>query len=56
MANITGKSLATVKNYLNKYQELNEMFEIIKKNSGTESQFKNSQYNQNKISKMAKKE
>lgn len=56
LANITGKSLATVKNYLIKYQELNEMFEIIKKNSGTKSQFKNSQYNQNKISKMAKME
>lgn len=56
LATLTGKSLATIKNYLNKYQELNEMFEIIKKNSGTESQFKNSQYNQNKISKMAKKE
>lgn len=54
LALITGISIATIKNYLNKNQELNEMFEIIKMYSGTKSQLKNSEYNQNKISKMAK--
>ena len=54
LALITGISLSTIKNYLYKYQELNEMFETIRMNSGTKSQLKNSKYNQNKISKMAK--
>lgn len=54
LAQITGVSLATIKNYLNNYQELNEMFEVIKMHSGTKSQLKNSEYNHNKISKMAK--
>lgn len=54
LALITGNSLSTIKNYLNKYQELNEMFETIRMNSGTKSQLKNSEYNQNKISKIAK--
>jgi hypothetical protein len=54
LAQITGVSLATIKNYLNKHKELNEMFETIRMNSGTKSQMKNSKYNQNKISKMAK--
>jgi hypothetical protein len=54
LAQITGVSLATIKNYLNKHKELNEMFETIRMNSGTKSQMKNSKYNQNKISKMVK--
>jgi hypothetical protein len=54
LALITGNSLSTIKNYLNNYQELNEMFETIRMNSGTKSQLKNSEYNQNKISKIAK--
>lgn len=53
LSQVTGISLATIKNYLNNYQELNEMFETIKMNSGTKSQLKNSKYNQNRISKMA---
>lgn len=54
LSQVTGISLATIKNYLNRYQELNEMFEVIKMHSGTKSQLKNSEYNHNKISKMAK--
>lgn len=54
LSQVTGISLATIKNYLNKFQELNEMFEVIKMHSGTKSQLKNSEYNHNKISKMAK--
>lgn len=51
---ITGHSIATIKNYLKNYEELNEMFEEVKNHSGTMQQIKDKKYNQIKISKMAK--
>ena len=45
---ITKLSLSTIKNYLNKYSELNKMFELVKENSGTDKQMKNKEYNLNK--------
>lgn len=53
LKDITNLSLASVKNYLNKYKELNEMFEVVKSNSGTKKQEKTKKYNLAKISKMA---
>jgi hypothetical protein len=50
---ITNLSLASIKNYLNKHKELNEMFEAVKANSGTKKQVKTKLYNLAKISKMA---
>lgn len=51
---ITGHSIATIKNYLKNFKELNDMFEEVKNHSGTMQQIKDKKYNQTKISKMAK--
>ena len=44
----TSLSLSTIKNYLNKYPELNEIYLTIKENSGTTKQRKQKEYNTNK--------
>ena len=44
----TSLSLSTIKNYLNKYPELKEIYLIIKENSGTAEQRKQKMYNLNK--------
>jgi hypothetical protein len=41
----TSLSLATIKNYLNKYPELKHIYQSIKKNSGTAKQIKKKEYN-----------
>jgi len=54
LKDITGHSIATIKNYLKNYEELNEMFDEVKKHSGTIQQIKDKKYNETKISKTAK--
>jgi hypothetical protein len=54
LAEITGLSYATTKNYLNDYPALNDAYEQVNRLSGTDKQHKNRQYNFNKISKVAK--
>ena len=53
LKDITDLSLASIKNYLKKHKELNEMFETVKANSGTKKQIKTKLYNLAKISKIA---
>lgn len=54
LAEITGLSYATTKNYLNDYPALNDAYQQVNRMSGTDKQHKNRQYNFNKISKVAK--
>ena len=49
----TGLSLRTIKNYLNKYIPLNELFDKVKELSKTEKQRQISLYNSNKLVKRA---
>ena len=44
----TNLSLSTIKNYLNNYPELKEIYQSIKENSGTVKQRKQKEYNTNK--------
>ena len=44
----TRLSLSTIKNYLNNYPELKEIYQSIKENSGTVKQRKQKEYNTNK--------
>jgi len=48
LKNETNLSLSTIKNYLNKYSELNEIYQLVKNNSGTVKQIKQRKYNLNK--------
>lgn len=48
LKNETNLSLSTIKNYLNKYSELNEIYQLVKNNSGTVKQIKQREYNLNK--------
>lgn len=48
LKDITGLSLSTIKNYLNRYPELKEIYDSIKDNSGTAKQRKQKEYNTNK--------
>ena len=48
LKNTSNLSLSTIKNYLNNYPELNEIFRSIKDNSGTAKQRKQKEYNINK--------
>jgi hypothetical protein len=54
LAEITGLSYATTKNYLNDYPALNDAYEQVNRLSGTNKQQKNRLYNFNKIIKVAK--
>jgi len=45
----TNLSLSTIKNYLNNYPELKEIYQSIKENSGTVKQRKQKEYNTNKM-------
>ena len=54
LAEITGLSYATTKNYLNDYPALNDAYQQVNRLSGTYKQHRNRQYNFNKISKVAK--
>jgi hypothetical protein len=44
----TSLSLSTIKNYLNNYSELKQIYQSIKDNSGTAEQRKQKEYNSNK--------
>ena len=44
----TSLSLSTIKNYLNNYPELKQIYQSIKENSGTAKQTKQKEYNTNK--------
>jgi len=44
----TNLSLSTIKNYLNDYPELKEIYQSIKENSATAKQIKQKEYNTNK--------
>lgn len=44
----TSLSLSTIKNYLNDYPELKQIYQSIKENSGTAKQRKQKEYNSNK--------
>jgi hypothetical protein len=44
----TSLSLSTIKNYLNNYSELKQIYQSIKENSGTAKQRKQKEYNSNK--------
>ena len=48
LKDITGLGSTTIKKYLNKYSELNYIYESIKRNSGTAKQMKQKEYNLNK--------
>ncbi|MGY8940024.1 MAG: hypothetical protein ACKVK4_08580 [Flavobacteriales bacterium] len=48
LKDITGLGSTTIKKYLNKYPELNYIYESIKRNSGTAKQMKQKEYNLNK--------
>ncbi|WP_296636148.1 hypothetical protein [Polaribacter sp.] len=49
LKNASNLSLSTIKNYLNNYPELNEIYRSIKDNSGTVKQRKQKEYNANKM-------
>jgi hypothetical protein len=48
LKNATRLSLSTIKNYLNNYPELKQIYQSIKENSGTAKQRKQMEYNANK--------
>jgi len=48
LKDITELGSTTIKKYLNKYPELNYIYESVKRNSGTEKQMKQKEYNLNK--------
>jgi len=48
LQDVTSLSLSTIKNYLNNYPELKEMYQSIKEHSGTAKQRKQKEYNSNK--------
>lgn len=45
---MTNLSLSTIKNYLNNYPEIKEIYNSIRKHSGTEKQIRQREYNLNK--------
>jgi hypothetical protein len=51
LSNNANLSTSTIKNYLNKYPELNDIYEVIRINSGTLKQLKAKEYNKNKTLK-----
>ena len=48
LSKITTLSLSTIKNYLNTYSELNDIYALVKEHSETDKQKKNKVYNLNK--------
>ena len=48
LQDVNSLSLSTIKNYLNNYPELKEMYQSIKEHSGTAKQRKQKEYNSNK--------